>query len=322
MPIAALGGLAAGYEEHQPSRLGAPLTSVAAPLRTMTTSRAAYAGIAVARYDKPWCDRPTLVRRHSLFGLVPAVLLILACGSDPPASDDDGSGGTSTGGGGPGREACDQYIECVSVVAPAGLADVIDAYGVTGSCWAELGSEQCIQACIQGTADFHMGFPDEPACGGGGSGGSGGGTLGSLSGDHFFALAPVQSAAKPAPFIATFVDGGSTFSVSLQPLDADDRVTPVGTPIAQGPFDAMSSSVVFASFTIPGETNPFTESALTFGDLTLSVETGSIVCGTVAGSVTMPVMLDISGSTFTIVPMVSHTEPPPVNCAGALADPL
>jgi hypothetical protein len=50
-----------------------------------------------------------------------------------------------------------------------------------------------------------------------------------------------------------------------------------------------------------------------------------LFCGTVEGNVSAPIALDLTGSTFTLSRVDEGAplpEPPPIDCAGNLADPL
>jgi len=72
-------------------------------------------------------------------------------------------GGTSEGSDTPvpATEACEAYIDCVAAADPAGLDDVIAAYGEDGSCYGE--SVDCSAACDDGARDLFA-LTAEPAC--------------------------------------------------------------------------------------------------------------------------------------------------------------
>jgi len=179
-------------------------------------------------------------------------------------------------------------------------------------------------------ADFTERYEDIHGSGSGGMAGVGGGcavpSMGELDGEYFFALAPPQSAKKPAPFTATLAVNGATFTLSLQPLDAEDRVTAIGSAIDLGPFDLADDATFEAdlgTIIIPSETNPLTTSELT-GEVQLAgaLCPADYLCGPATGSITMPVMLPIDGAFWTMESMDTFAEPPKVDCSGGTADPL
>lgn len=103
-------------------------------------------------------------------GLSAAVLflcLVPACsgGASPPTGTSTTSSPTSPGdepgradrqptaGGADGARSggvCAEYIACIAKKAPEMLAVVTDAYGKSGSCWAEMSAEACEDACAAG----------------------------------------------------------------------------------------------------------------------------------------------------------------------------
>jgi hypothetical protein len=110
-----------------------------------------------------------------------SLVVVTACQSTDRASDDDGSRsshGANSGSGAsdsaatgdptPGwndREACQEYLECLAVVAPAIVGDVLPLYGDNGSCWTSaVDSAVCGAACREDLARYHAEHPDEPAC--------------------------------------------------------------------------------------------------------------------------------------------------------------
>ena len=122
--------------------------------------------------------------------------------------------------------------------------------------------------------------------------------------------------------IATITPSAGTFTLSLQPLYASDRVTYAGSPLVFGPFDAASTTITLPGFSVPGETNPLSTSELTFGEVTLSRGEASYMCGTVGGSIIFPITQDLTGGTFTMVPLAEFVEPPMLDCYGTLATPV
>lgn len=85
---------------------------------------------------------------------------------DGAARAGDGGGG---GDGAPddeaasaGRARCAQLVGCVAKHAPATLAPITQAYGVSGTCWNELGDEACVAAC--GAALGQLRVTDDASC--------------------------------------------------------------------------------------------------------------------------------------------------------------
>jgi hypothetical protein len=154
---------------------------------------------------------------------------------------------------------------------------------------------------------------------------------GEIDGDFFFALVPKQSPKKPAPFHATVTTsdaaGGLEYSITLQPIDAEDRVTEVGPPLptlgpfpvgADGSFDSDWGTLI-----VPGETNPISASELTVEvQINGQMCPGDFFCGGANGMVTMPINLPIDGSSWAMERLSLFAEPPKLNCAGDVADPI
>ncbi len=183
-------------------------------------------------------------------------------------------------------------------------------------------------------ADFVQRHGDIYGMGTGGQVGVGGGCAvplaGELDGQYLFSLVAKQSPGKPAPLRATLTTSAGTsglqFALELSPLSADDRVTAVGAPFGLGPFDVGSDGTFEADWgtiTVPRETNPISDSELTAEvQLLGTLCPGAYFCGVANGTILMPVMLSIDGSSWTMESLDTFTEPPKVNCAGDLADPL
>lgn len=170
--------------------------------------------------------------------------------------------------------------------------------------------------------------------GGGGGSGCSVPAVGELDGDHLMVLSAKLSPKKPIVMTAkvtTADDGGKTaVTMQLQPLDAADRKTPVGSPIDVPvfPIEADGSFVLSVpSADVEGTANPITGNTLKGVAATL---TGSgmcspfaFACGDVTGAIaTPPVKLD--GSTFTLQPITDPGTYPEayINCAQDLANPL
>jgi len=168
----------------------------------------------------------------------------------------------------------------------------------------------------------------------GSSGGVGGSctppAAGEVDGEYLFALVVELSATKPAPLKATLTttDGaaGLEFTLDLQPLSAEDRVTEVGPPFSVGPFPVDADGgfdADWGTITVPAETNPISASELTAELQTLGrLCPGDFFCGIANGQVTSPAPIDVTGSDWTMESLATFVEPPKLNCAGDLADPL
>lgn len=141
---------------------------------------------------------------------------------------------------------------------------------------------------------------------------SGGGALPDITGDHLLALAVVIAPETPLQYLATVVqtpDGdGALLDISLQPLSLDIGSTteprqPFGDALVFDDIEVAPDGtfeIQIGALAVAGETNPITGSNVTTSGVVL---TGSIVdetswCGTVTGMITVPLMLDLAGSTF------------------------
>lgn len=170
---------------------------------------------------------------------------------------------------------------------------------------------------------------DDGSVGSSGNAGSGGSTTGFLSGAHFLTFSASLSPADPFVAALDFTRDGPTFSFTIQPLAAIDRSTPVGSPSQHGPFphdDAAWNATLMSPLAIPGEANPVTGNPIVLDDLVFaSRRIDPVICGSASGNLTQPAMISLDGSTFTLIPVTDLApapEPPPINCAGDLADPL
>ena len=155
---------------------------------------------------------------------------------------------------------------------------------------------------------------------------------GSVQGDYLFVLSVSASPSTPIVLKTSLTtpadDGGTGLSFNAQPLAASDRTTPVGDPLTLGPFPVDPNGNFTASLSglhVAGAANPITSGDIT-ADLTLSGNLcgdGSFFCGTASGDATAPIMLSLSGSTFTLTKLTSSGIPtqPKINCAGTLAAP-
>lgn len=142
-----------------------------------------------------------------------------------------------------------------------------------------------------------------------------GGSLADVNGTFLLALAAVIAPETPLQFFATVTftpEGeGGTIAMNLQPLSLDQLATtvprePVGESLDIGPVAVTAGG----SFELPildpvmvtGAANPITGSDIVATlNLSGSIQSEDIFCGTVTGMVTAPLMLDLAGSTFAAV---------------------
>lgn len=212
-------------------------------------------------------------------------------------------------------------------------------------CWVVAGAA-LVFGCVDAGgeyADFKDRFEKlyPPSVGGaGGAGGAGGQdagactvpSVGEIDGDYLFALSAIingDPANKNRPImvlntVTTKDVGGSLFmDWSLQPLNRDDRKTPVGAPLAikDIAIDAVGKfDVDPAELDVNGAANPLTGSDITAD---LSSIKGSICdldgfyCGSVAGDVSKPFTISLSGSTWAMEKIENglYPEPPKIDCA-------
>jgi hypothetical protein len=163
---------------------------------------------------------------------------------------------------------------------------------------------------------------------------------GEIDGTYLFTLAPITGGVASNyknPIVCsadvTSSASGSDLSVkiTLQPLDASDRSTPVGATIdvpaftvaADGSFDLTTLGTI----NVEGAANPISGSPLV-ADITSMKGTfchdDGFFCGDIAGEVTVPVVLNLEGSTFTYEKADGappYPDPPKLNCNKDLADP-
>ncbi|HSO00070.1 MAG TPA: hypothetical protein VLS89_17375 [Candidatus Nanopelagicales bacterium] len=157
---------------------------------------------------------------------------------------------------------------------------------------------------------------------------------GAIDGDYLLALSATLNPAKPILFLAqvttSAMGDGLGFSMNLQALTAADRSTPVGAATDVGPFQVNADGSFVADLpplTVPNTANPITGSEIQ-ADATMTgslCDPAEFICGTVTGTAIASITLNLDGSTFTMekVPTPgAYPEPPQINCAGTLAEPL
>jgi hypothetical protein len=142
-----------------------------------------------------------------------------------------------------------------------------------------------------------------------------------ITGTHLFAISAVISPTTPLQFIATVqattTSDGGTMTIDFQPLALDvgsttTPRTPVGEPLRlpATPIDADGCFAVDLGETmVTGMANPITGADIV---ATLAIEGGTVSedlwCGNVTGMVSMPLMLDLAGSTFAAT-RITGTDP-------------
>lgn len=135
------------------------------------------------------------------------------------------------------------------------------------------------------------------------------------------------------------VDGRTGLTFNLSPLNAFDRTTLVGEPLAEGPFVIGDDGVLVAD--IPRGITPELANPVTAGDVDSQVTlTGTVChvaepwssgpvdmagqyCGIVSGTLYAPVEGPLTGD-FALIRLADIDvipDPPPYNCIGDLADP-
>jgi hypothetical protein len=155
---------------------------------------------------------------------------------------------------------------------------------------------------------------------------------GEPDGDYLFSLSATLDPTHPILFAATVtvsdVGGELRFSMEITPLDACDRMTPVGNSVTIGTTDSpivLSGGFCLDATTpriaLPGAANPISGS-----DVEAEVQLVGSVCspaGFICGVI--PVgnaflggnPIDIAGSTFTIERLAApgmFPDPPKINC--------
>lgn len=127
-----------------------------------------------------------------------------------------------------------------------------------------------------------------------------------ISGDHLFALSAIIDPAHPFQLRAMVVQEGNDVRMSLQPLSLDPQATtfprePVGDPIQANTViaDDGTFEIDLGEVLLVGQSNPITGSDIV-ATLRFSgrVESPDYWCGDVTGTVTAPLNLDLTGSTF------------------------
>jgi hypothetical protein len=152
-----------------------------------------------------------------------------------------------------------------------------------------------------------------------------------LDGQYVFALSAVIARETPILFLTQVAGQSSPPSIQLefQPLSAADRRTPVGQPVTIGPLPLMPDGTLSAQLpplVVAGEANP-----ITGGEIEAQVTLNGRLCGgtdfqcgSVTGSVTRPIPLDLMGSTFAMERVQGGAPPeqPFLSCSRDQTAPL
>jgi hypothetical protein len=142
-----------------------------------------------------------------------------------------------------------------------------------------------------------------------------GGSLADVNGDFLLALSAVIAVDTPLQFYTTvtFTPGGEggMIEMTLQPLSLDQGETtvprqPVGEALTIGPVAVDASGgfelPIAEPVMVTGAANPITGSDIVATlNLSGSIQSEDLFCGTVTGAVTEPLDLDLLGSTFAAV---------------------
>jgi hypothetical protein len=189
-------------------------------------------------------------------------------------------------------------------------------------------------------SDYKRIFP--PTSGAGGAMMCAAPEAGALDGDFVFAVSANLDRTKPLLFdtdLVTTAAGDSVeFSLTIQPLNAMDRMTPLGSMTTVGPFPVNADGTFVADLPpidVPGEANPISGNPIT-ADITLTGAlcpsdggggaggmSGSFFCGTLDGFANE--VIPLMGSTWTMEELSApgmFPDLPKINCAGDLAEPL
>ncbi|MBC8070094.1 MAG: hypothetical protein IAG13_17295 [Deltaproteobacteria bacterium] len=149
-------------------------------------------------------------------------------------------------------------------------------------------------------------------------------------GEYLLAFSTVVDPAHPIQFLATVEPsdapgGGYTLDVSLQRLTLDVMSTTSPREPFGAPFDVLIDVAADGEFElalddldIPGPTNPITGSDLVASVvLEGNIDMGGQWCGDGSGTITQPLLLDLTGSTFAFTPVEDDElpgDPVPAAC--------
>jgi hypothetical protein len=158
---------------------------------------------------------------------------------------------------------------------------------------------------------------------------------GDIEGSYLLAISVYVAPTKPIVALTDLTtpsfQGGAGLALTVQPLAASDRNTPVDSPSSYGPFlidERGDFRADIPGLTVSGEANPITVGAPITADIVLSgnlCARAGFFCGSVTGQATSPLMLNLDGSTYTLTlvePGAAVPTQPVVDCNGTLAAPL
>jgi hypothetical protein len=133
--------------------------------------------------------------------------------------------------------------------------------------------------------------------------------VGDINGRFYLGLAPSVAPTLPLQFIVTnemipHPDGTATASFELVALSSDRL--PVADPIVLEGVTVDLAGLFVAEFVdveLPGTANPISGSPLVAPSIELSgtVRTDDLYCGSVDGMITLPAQISLSGSTFSAI---------------------
>ena len=244
--------------------------------------------------------------------------LLWGCGSGEGGGSNAGVAGMSgeAGTGGAGHGQCPHGVS-QPLSAPCCLELGIDACGAGLFCAAFDGREQATcypeysrgagQECAEDRHCLSQRCNSETAQCDPRDGECTPPTLGDASNQYFMGLSLSIAPSKPFLFLVTATIDVDRISFRVQPLDASDGTSPVGSPFLGGPFPiATDGSFVgdFGTVSVDPAANPISGSELL---TTLALEgmsggwcgSSPFVCGIADGVATKPIAdLDLAGSTF------------------------
>jgi hypothetical protein len=137
------------------------------------------------------------------------------------------------------------------------------------------------------------------------------GGVGRIDGPYLLALAAIIDPGHPLQFIAYTRLSGERLDLELTPLTLDVGSTtaprqPFGDPLFYPGIqvdDGGCFLLDMGEVSLPGPTNPITGSDIAATITLVGCFDPQGYCGTVEGMVHMPIMLDLTGSTFAAVPV-------------------
>lgn len=159
---------------------------------------------------------------------------------------------------------------------------------------------------------------------------------GDIQGSFLLAISVYVAPKKPVVALTDLTtpafQGGAGLALTVQPLAASDRTTPVDSPSSYGPFlidERGNFRADIPGLTVSGDANPITVGSPIAADIVLSgnlCAKSGFFCGSVSGRVTSPIVLNnLDGSTYTftsVEPGGNIPTQPVIDCQGTLAEPL